>query len=121
MPNWDEIVDQHGPTVFRLAKRILGHGPDADDVVQEVFLEVFRLRAKREIRSWAGFLQDVATHRALDRLRRRQKTQSLNDVDISDAGDGPIWKGQRFVNPARGVFVQVLPTPRKPSWSIFGV
>ena len=90
MPNWDEIVGQHGPTVFRLARRILGHGPDADDVVQEVFLEVFRLREKREVRCWAGFLHKVATHRALDRLRRRRKTHPLDDVDVSDAGDGPL-------------------------------
>jgi len=90
MPNWDEIVDQHGPTVFRLARRILGHGPDAADVVQEIFLDVFRLQEKWEVRNWAGFLHHVATHRALDRLRRRRTMQPLHDVDVFDAGDGPL-------------------------------
>ena len=42
MENWDRIVDEHGPFVFRLARRILGPGSDAEDVVQEAFLEVFQ-------------------------------------------------------------------------------
>ena len=86
MTNWDQIVDEHGPFVFRLARRILGPGPDAEDVVQEVFLEVFQFRKKQEVDNWAGLFHRIATHRALDRLRRRRRTDPLNMIEVSDPG-----------------------------------
>ena len=92
MTNWDQIVDEHGPFVFRLARRILGPGPDAEDVVQEVFLEVFQFRKKQEVDNWAGLFRRITTHRALDRLRRRRRTDSLNVIEVSDPGDGPLAK-----------------------------
>jgi len=92
MTNWDQIVDEHGPFVFRLARRILGPGPDAEDMVQEVFLEVFQFRKKQEIDNWAGLFRRIATHRALDRLRRRRRTDPLNVIEVSDPGDSPLDK-----------------------------
>jgi RNA polymerase sigma-70 factor, ECF subfamily len=90
MTNWDQIVADHGPAVVRLARRILGSAPDAEDVVQEVFLEVFRLRQKQQINNWAGLLHRMTTHRALDRLRRRHRTQPLSGLEFRDPGDGPL-------------------------------
>ena len=92
MTNWDQIVDEHGPSVFRLARRILGPGPDAEDVVQEVFLELFQFWQKKAVDNWAGLLRRIATHRALDRLRRRRRTDPLNMIEASDPGDGPLDK-----------------------------
>jgi RNA polymerase sigma-70 factor, ECF subfamily len=92
MTNWDQIVDEHGPHVFRLARRILGSGPDAEDMVQEVFLEVFQFRQKKAVDNWAGLLCRMAIHRALDRLRRRRKMDPLNMIEVSDPGDAPLDK-----------------------------
>jgi RNA polymerase sigma-70 factor (ECF subfamily) len=90
MPNWDQIVAQHGPTAVRQVRRILGAGPDADDVVQEVFVEVLRLWEERHVRNWGGLLCQMASNRALDLLRRRRTSQPLNDVEVSDPRDGPL-------------------------------
>ncbi|NQT12869.1 MAG: sigma-70 family RNA polymerase sigma factor [Planctomycetes bacterium] len=90
MTNWDQIVDEHGPLVLRLTRRILGPATDAEDVAQEVFLEVFQLSRRQDIRNWAGLFRRVATHRALDRLRRRRKTETLHNLDIPDGSDGPL-------------------------------
>ena len=92
MENWDRIVDEHGPLVFRLARRILGSGPDAEDVVQEAFLEVFQFRQKNQVQNWAGILRRIAVHRALDRLRRRRDTQPLSGFEVLNASDGPLDK-----------------------------
>jgi RNA polymerase sigma-70 factor, ECF subfamily len=92
MTYWDQIVDEHGPFVFRLARRILGPGPDAEDVVQEVFLEVFRFWQKRKVENLVGLFRRIATHRALDRLRRRRRTDPLNMIEVSDPSDGPLDK-----------------------------
>lgn len=90
MRNWDQIVCEHGPTAFRQVQRILGPGPDVDDVVQEVFLETFRLWEERPVRNWSGLLCRIATNRAIDLLRRRRILQPLTDVDVPDTDDGPL-------------------------------
>jgi RNA polymerase sigma-70 factor, ECF subfamily len=89
MATWDQIVGEHGPIVVRLARRILGPGPDAEDVVQQVFLEAFQLRQKQEVGNWPGLLRKVATRRALDRLRGRRRTEPLDGLECADAGSSP--------------------------------
>lgn len=89
MPTWDQIVADHGPVVFRLARRILGHAPDSEDVVQEVFLEAFQLRKKQAVGNWGGLLRMMTTRRALDRLRRRRQTEPLNELELAHRQDSP--------------------------------
>jgi len=88
--DWERIVREHGPMVFGTAWRILGHAADTEDVVQEVFLEVFRLRADGSVRSWAGYLRKMAACRALDRLRqKRRPIVSLNGLALHSPLPGP--------------------------------
>jgi RNA polymerase sigma-70 factor, ECF subfamily len=71
--DWDRIVADHGPTILRLACRILGRGPDAEDAVQDAFLQVYRIGQEQAVASWGGLLHRAVVHRCLDRLRRRRK------------------------------------------------
>jgi RNA polymerase sigma-70 factor (ECF subfamily) len=88
--DWERIVREHGPMVFGTAWRILGHAADTEDVVQDVFLEVFRLRADGSVRSWAGYLRKMAACRALDRLRqKRRPVVSLNGLALHSTEPGP--------------------------------
>jgi len=41
-PTWDEVVRTHSARVYRLAYRLTGNVPDAEDLTQEVFVRVFR-------------------------------------------------------------------------------
>jgi RNA polymerase sigma-70 factor (ECF subfamily) len=76
--DWSRMVEECGPSVFRVAWHILGQAEDAEDVVQEVFLEAFQVAPGAHIRHWNGFLRRLATCRALDRLRRRKSTLPLD-------------------------------------------
>jgi RNA polymerase sigma-70 factor (ECF subfamily) len=87
--DWNRIVREHGPTVFGTAWRILGHAPDAEDVVQEVFLEAHRLGRAQAVRHWRGLLRRMATLRALDCLRRRRPTLPLDDGALARPLDDP--------------------------------
>ena len=89
MTDWDRIVREHGPLVFGTAWRILGHVADTEDVVQEVFLQVYRMQATQPVRHWAGLLRQLAACRALDRLRKRRPVVSLNGVHLAHSRNGP--------------------------------
>ena len=54
MSDWDQIVADHGPAVFRLACRILGCGPDAEDAVQEAFLQTYRIGQAEVVEHWGA-------------------------------------------------------------------
>jgi RNA polymerase sigma-70 factor (ECF subfamily) len=87
--DWDRIVREHGPMVFATAWRILGHAADAEDVVQEVFLQVHQLHQAGPVRYWVGLLRRLATCRALDRLRQRRHTVPLDDAALASNSHTP--------------------------------
>ena len=73
MVDWEAIVRTHGAMAFDTAWRLLGHAADTEDVVQEAFLEAFRLHGRQQVRNWGGLLRQLATRRAIDRLRQRRR------------------------------------------------
>jgi RNA polymerase sigma-70 factor (ECF subfamily) len=87
--DWDRIVRDYGPLVFATAWRILGHVADTEDIVQEVFLQVHQLLRTHTVRHWPGLLRRLAACRALDRLRQRKNTVSLNGQALVDRDEGP--------------------------------
>jgi RNA polymerase sigma-70 factor (ECF subfamily) len=87
--DWDRLVREHGASVFAAAWRVLGHAADAEDVVQEVFLEAYRLWSTRPVRSWAALLRRLATCRAVDRLRQRKFFVSMDGLNLVGSDPGP--------------------------------
>ncbi len=87
--DWERIVREHGPRVFGTAWRILGHAADAEDVVQEVFLQAHQLHRTRPVRFWGAFLRRLAACRALDRLRQRRASVPLEGHDLASPEDNP--------------------------------
>lgn len=87
MTDWERIVREHGPMVFTTAFRILGQAADAEDVVQDVFMEVQRVRVR--VRSWPALLRRVATFRSLDRLRQRKINVGLDGLCLFSSNGDP--------------------------------
>ena len=65
------VVETHGRTVFSIALRLTRDPGTAEEVAQDVFLELHRsaerLEGEEHVRFW---LRRVAVHRATDALRR---------------------------------------------------
>lgn len=68
------LVCRHQRLVYSLALRMLSDGPRAEDLAQEVFLQLYRSLASLESDEHLEFwLRRVTMHRAIDRLRREPK------------------------------------------------
>jgi RNA polymerase sigma-70 factor, ECF subfamily len=67
-----ELFLEHRNHMFSVAYRMLGSAMDAEDVVQEAFLELTR-NPPHEIQKPRQFLGAVAARRAIDALRRNQR------------------------------------------------
>ena len=85
VPSWDEIVEQHSDRVYRLAYRLTGNRPDAEDLTQEVFVRVFRSLDSYEPGTFAGWVHRITTNLFLDQARRKQRIRfdALSDERAS--------------------------------------
>jgi RNA polymerase sigma factor (sigma-70 family) len=72
-PSWEELVRDHGARVYRLAYRLTGNRPDAEDLTQDVFVRVFRSLHRFQPGTFEGWLHRITTNLFLDNARRRQK------------------------------------------------
>jgi RNA polymerase sigma factor (sigma-70 family) len=70
---WDEVVELHSDRVFRLAYRLTGNRPDAEDLTQEVFVRVFRSLSTYRPGTFEGWLHRITTNLFLDQARRKQR------------------------------------------------
>ena len=73
VPTWDDIVEQHSDRVYRLAYRLTGNRPDAEDLTQEVFVRVFRSLDTYTPGTFEGWLHRITTNLFLDGARRKAK------------------------------------------------
>ncbi len=73
VPTWDEVVERHSDRVYRLAYRLTGNRPDAEDLTQEVFVRVFRSLSTYTPGTFEGWLHRITTNLFLDQARRKQR------------------------------------------------
>src|SRR4051812_21027106 len=83
MTDWDAVVRDFGPAVWRTACRLLTHEADAADCFQRTFLAAVELEATQTIRHWPAVLKRIATARALEQLRGRYR-ESQRAADFPD-------------------------------------
>jgi RNA polymerase sigma-70 factor (ECF subfamily) len=73
MTDWSQIVEEHGPLVWRVVYRLVSNEADAADCFQDTFLSVLELSNAEPVRHWPALLRRLATARALERLRQRYR------------------------------------------------
>ncbi|WP_420888784.1 RNA polymerase sigma factor SigW [Cohnella candidum] len=79
-----EIVSLYKDKLFHLAYRMTGNRQEAEDVVQDTFLRVFKnLERYDENQKFSTWIYRIATNLCIDRLRKRRSVYSL-DAESSD-------------------------------------
>ena len=107
------LVRNHQRSVYSLALRMLSDRHKAQDLAQDVFLQLHRSLAAIESDAHLSFwLRKVTINRAIDRLRREPKYESVpleeNLNLVSDAHDRDPLLQRRL----RELVGRLLPAPR---------
>ncbi|MEL4504258.1 RNA polymerase sigma factor SigE [Luteococcus sp. H138] len=72
-PTWEELVRDHSDQVYRLAYRLTGNRPDAEDLTQDVFVRVFKSINNFTPGTLEGWLHRITTNLFLDGARRKHR------------------------------------------------
>ena len=79
------LFDRYSKVVYSVALRVLRDPSAAEDVLQEIFMQIWRnpdsFIATRG--SLGGWLAVVSRNRSIDALRRRRPTESVEDVPLA--------------------------------------
>jgi RNA polymerase sigma-70 factor (ECF subfamily) len=88
---YDELVRGYNASIFHVAYRMLGDSGDASDVVQEIFLKVFRningFKGESSLKTW---IFRIAFSEILNRLRwwKRRYRHATVSLDEDQNGNG---------------------------------
>src|ERR1700733_14251945 len=84
-----EVFDRYGRAVYSVALRILKDSGHAEDVMQEIFFQIWRnsdsfVQGRGSLGAW---LVVVARNRSIDMLRRRKPGDSVDDGILASPGN----------------------------------
>ena len=79
------LYDRYSQVVYSVALRVLGDTTQAEDILQEIFMQIWRNPQSFDSNrgSLAAWLSVIARHRAIDHLRRRRPETDIEDVIVS--------------------------------------
>src|SRR6516162_4649602 len=93
----EDVFHTHAPRVYRVARRMLGNEADAEDVTQDVLLQVVRkLPTFRGEAAFSTWLYRVAVNAALAYRRKRavreehRVSESVEDFDADGNHRAPV-------------------------------
>jgi RNA polymerase sigma-70 factor, ECF subfamily len=86
------LYDRHASTVLALAVRILRHKPDAEEVLGDVFWELWSNPARFDATraTLVGYLLTLARSRAIDRVRARRRVEARQLPQDDLASNEPV-------------------------------
>ena len=109
------LFDRYSKVVYSVALRVLRDPSSAEDVLQEIFMQIWRspdgFVATRG--SLGGWLAVVSRNRAIDALRRKRPTESVDDMALaSNYNLADEAERNSLMDRARGV-IQLLPIEQR--------
>ena len=109
------LFDRYSKVVYSVALRVLRDPSSAEDVLQEIFMQIWRspdgFVATRG--SLGGWLAVVSRNRAIDALRRKRPTESVDDMALaSNYNLANEAERNSLMDKARGV-IQLLPIEQR--------
>ena len=109
------LFDRYSKVVYSVALRVLRDPASAEDVLQEIFMQIWRnpdsFSAARG--SLGGWLAVVSRNRSIDALRRKRPTDSVDEVVLASPYNlADEAERNSLMERARGV-IAVLPAEQR--------
>lgn len=110
------LFDRYSRVVYSVALRVLRDPAAAEDVLQEVFMQIWRrpealVSNRGAVGAW---LAVVSRNRSIDLLRRRKPQDSVEDVVLASSTDLAVESERNFmIERARAVMVALPMEQRK--------
>src|SRR5947209_19773532 len=83
---FEELVELYQHRLVAVMRHLVGNAQEAEDLAQEVFLRVYRVRQKYRPRAkFSTWLFTIANNLALNVLRSRQR-KPVVPLDVNDSG-----------------------------------
>jgi RNA polymerase sigma-70 factor (ECF subfamily) len=113
-PDFEQLVDEHQSMVFSLAFRMTGDRGLAEEIAQDVFLELDRYLGRIESPEHAlNWLRRVTMNRSADALRR-QRVRGMNLWVEMDENHGAIFEERSSPLGSRlAGLLATLPSPQR--------
>jgi RNA polymerase sigma-70 factor (ECF subfamily) len=110
-----QLYERYSPIVYSVAVRVLGDTGGAEDILQEVFMQLWRspdaFDATRG--SLPGWLAVITRNRAIDSLRKRRPETDISDVVVSVEPDlAGVAESSRALEKIRGALAGMPPPQR---------
>ncbi len=97
LAEFDRLVDEHGPALYRMAYRMVGDQHEAEDVVQDTFRSAWKSRRRYEVgRGPRAWLASILRRRVIDRWRRHPQPGVVSGdgpIEVEVAGHSPLADG----------------------------
>lgn len=119
---FEDLYDRHSRIVYALVLRILQQAPTAEEVVQDVFLQLWRNARQYDANRgpFVPWLLTLARNRALDHLRlksERQRRREEQSDELPPVGAAPEYEkaldAKRRAERVRAAMASLSPQQRK--------
>lgn len=109
------LFDRYSKVVYSVALRVLRDPASAEDVLQEIFMQIWRspdgFVAARG--SLGGWLAVVSRNRSIDALRRKRPSETIEDIALASPYNLAEEAERNYmIEKARGVIL-LLPTEQR--------
>jgi RNA polymerase sigma-70 factor (ECF subfamily) len=87
---WERLVRDHQARLYGLVMHYVGNADDARDIVQDVFVRIYRNLADcSEPNHFVPWTIRIARNACIDQLRRRKARPQAHDVPVDEMHDLP--------------------------------
>lgn len=113
-----DCVARYGALVWSLARRWSAESGDAEDAVQEIFIDLWKTAARYDSArtTESGWVAMIARRRLIDRARKRERLPALesiaDDFDVASESERDLdreWRAEQ----ARAVLRELPPAQRR--------
>ena len=98
------LLERFKRKIYSLAFQVLGNHLDADEVVQETFVRVYKKRQElKDVKYFSSFVIRIATNYSIDLLRKRRGHSGIPDDAASLPGEIQLDLSRRVATPSENL------------------